>query len=121
MAVQTIKEYGYLGCGLGGVFYNVGIYSHNIILDLLLELGVIGVTLFIILLLYLLKRANTLRKISISYNFIIVNFIYFLVKSTFSGYWFSNQYFWFVAVFLLSVDVTYLTMPRCKINSRLLY
>lgn len=106
MAVETIKEYGYLGCGLGGVFYNVGIYSHNIILDLLLELGVIGVTLFIILLLYLLKTANTLRKISVSYNFIIVNLIYFLVKSTFSGYWFSNQYFWFVAVFLLSVDIS---------------
>lgn len=76
-----------LGNGVGSVWWTVGFYSHNMILDLLSEVGILGTTIvFIILIKTALKLLRLFRYNHIFLFFMIV-MLGALVRSMFSGYW----------------------------------
>lgn len=87
LAFQAFEESPFVGQGMGSVWYTVGFYSHNIVMDLLAETGIIGTTIFLSLLLKTflsLYRLIRYQKIAI---FLSIVFLGALLKYTFSGYY----------------------------------
>ena len=76
-----------IGQGLGSVWFTVGYYSHNILMDMLAETGIVGAIFFVFV---LLRTFLTLYK-NIRYNsiFILFTIIFLgaLIKNSFSGYY----------------------------------
>ena len=89
-----IGDYPFLGYGLGGDYYTVGFYSHNMIIDFLLELGIIGT--FIMIRVFYLSYKNIYIRIETNPIFfvILILFLYGLVMNMFSGYWISMNTNW---------------------------
>lgn len=102
-AMNLIRETQAMGLGLGGVFYGLGFYSHNIILDLLIEIGFWGTVVFVIYMLRLFNKLHKLCRYNSYYNFLVIVLLYFIVMHMFSGYWFVNQGFWFVSSVVFSI------------------
>lgn len=49
LAFSCFLDSPFLGNGIGGVFYELGAYSHNIILDFLIDVGIIGFSFILFL------------------------------------------------------------------------
>lgn len=87
LALQAFEESPIVGQGMGSIWYTVGYYSHNIVLDLLAETGIIGTTIFLSLLLKTflgLYRLMRYQKIAVLLSII---FLGALLKNAFSGYY----------------------------------
>lgn len=82
-----------IGHGVGSIWWEVGFYSHNIVTDFLVEVGIIGT---LVLLYVLIKMAVSLMKSS-KYDsldmFMLIVFLGALVHDTFSGYWIASSKF----------------------------
>lgn len=86
----------FIGNGIGSDFYTLGFYSHNIIIDFLVETGIIGCG-FLILWFYKIEKFILYNSIySDIMTFISIFAIYGLVMNCFSGYWISTYYHWLV-------------------------
>lgn len=105
-AWNFFKESMIIGSGLGSVFYKLNAYSHNFILDLLLETGIIGVLLFFLILIK--SSVNLLYSCKQNSNYIFFLFVlsYFVIDHLFSGYWFVSQHFWFIIAISFSNPFT---------------
>lgn len=87
LAFQAFEESPIVGQGMGSIWYTVGYYSHNIVMDLLAETGIIGTTFFLSLLLKTflgLYRLMRYQKIAVLLSII---FLGALLKNAFSGYY----------------------------------
>lgn len=87
LAFQAFEESPIVGQGLGSIWYTVGYYSHNIVMDLLAETGIIGTTIFLSLLIKAflgLYRLMRYQKIAVLLSII---FLGALLKNAFSGYY----------------------------------
>ena len=87
-----------LGHGLGGVFFILGSYSHNIFLDVLIDVGLLGFLAFFVSLFFVLKYGLSLFKRDQSEAFWFYLFINGFVMNLFSGYFLSG-FPWLSAVF----------------------
>lgn len=90
LALQAFEESPIVGQGMGSIWYTVGYYSHNIVMDLLAETGVIGTTIFLSLLLKTflgLYRLMRCQKIAILLSIILGGA---LMKNAFSGYYLNG-------------------------------
>ncbi len=105
-AMELIRQTQAMGIGLGGVFYRLGFYSHNMFLDLLIEVGFLGTIVFCVFLIRLCYKLYRYCQIDKNFNFLVVAFLYFITMNMFSGYWFVNQEFWFVASTVFSVSLS---------------
>ena len=88
------------GNGLGSVFWINGIYSHNMIIDFLAELGILGALFFVI---FIFKMYMKLYKYSESdcvVHLMLLVFIVNLIQSMFSGYWMGNPKLFLVCSFI---------------------
>lgn len=89
-AMKVFSDSPFWGQGIGSIWWTVGFYSHNMLADLLAEMGLVGATII----LYVL--ANILiRQIKLSYNnkfdmFMLLVLLGTLVHDAFSGYWISS-------------------------------
>lgn len=96
LARSYINESPLFGHGVGSVFTTVGFYCHNIFYDIAVEMGLIGIAIF----LYILKNIFvTLYHFIHQDQFYIVISVVFLkalIMSFVSGYWLSVGMFWFV-------------------------
>lgn len=92
-ARATMEEYHYMGSGLGSVWYTIGYYSHNVIQDIVLELGILGLLVFLLLMYKTYKKLIKYSKIEHRYQFVIMNSFNLLVL-LFSGYWISDLVLW---------------------------
>lgn len=95
------------GNGLGSIWWTMGIYSHNVILDLLAEVGLIGAFAFVFV---LLRTFFCSLKLSRTYPVCLLALIVLigcLVNDTFSGYWIGSIKLFFVCSFI-----------HCKYSSR---
>jgi O-antigen ligase len=90
-AMDSFKGSPIIGHGLGSVWWEVGFYSHNILADLLVETGIIGA---FVIMLVIVKCAIKMIRFS-RYNtlamFILIVFSGVLVETAFSGYWLSSS------------------------------
>lgn len=105
LALNSFYESPILGHGTGAIFFEIGTYSHNFLIDILVENGIIGLLIIICFLLYCL---NFLKKTQKNYSsiFITIVFIHALTLNTFSGYWLANHILWFVFGYILSIRKT---------------
>lgn len=84
------------GYGIGGDYFTWGFYSHNIIIDWLVETGIVGTIVISITfwksykILYLLTKRDSIFVI------IMILSIGGVVMNMFSGYWISTEIHWMV-------------------------
>lgn len=83
-----------IGYGLGGDYFTWGFYSHNLIVDLLLEAGLIGAIIILTIFLKLYKGLTELTKYNQFFVIILILFIYGVVMNMFCGYWISTSTNW---------------------------
>ncbi len=83
-----------IGHGLGGDYFTWGFYSHNLIVDLLLEAGLIGAIIILTIYFKTYKRLLDLSTNNQVFVIIIIMFIYGVVMNMFSGYWISTNSNW---------------------------
>ena len=86
-AKEAFWESPIIGQGLGSVWYTVGYYSHNILMDMLAETGIIGTAFFAYVLIktfFILYRKTSQNNIFVLFSLI---FLGALVKNAFSGYY----------------------------------
>ncbi len=93
-AMKEWKDSPLLGHGLGSIWWTLGIYSHNIVADLLAETGIIGSSIILYVIAKMLITVIKRSKINAFDMFMLVFFLGALVHDSFSGYWFSSYKFY---------------------------
>lgn len=101
-ALSYIYESPFLGYGLGSCFYLIGIYSHNIFLDIMLESGALGLLAFLFIMMLCIKQLMRMKKTDSHYSLIVLLFMYALTLNMFSGYWIANHILWFAMGYCLT-------------------
>lgn len=98
-----LQKYLFNGGGLGSEFFILKGYSHNILIDFILETGILG-TIILCVIFFKIYRA-VFRNVFTNDIFIIISIvgIYGLVMNSFSGYWISTYAHWMI----LGVACTY--------------
>lgn len=97
-----------LGWGLGGDYFTVGFYSHNIFVDWMLETGIIGTSLLAIIFYKSYKRLYELTALNEIFVVVLIFFIYGFVMNLFSGYWISTSSNWMA----FGIAMTYIFMYK---------
>lgn len=82
------------GHGLGSVWMEVGFYSHNVFLDLLVELGVFGMLAFIYVTFRSMAKLWLWKKYEPFYILILLSMLKGIVMVLFSGYWLNTIQLW---------------------------
>ena len=95
LAKPIIEDSFYVGHGLGSVWFTLGYPSHNVIQDLMIELGVVGTVVFSAIWvftyrkLYIMVDSNSMNQLLMLYSFNTIMMF-------FSGYWISQPAIWFI-------------------------
>ena len=100
-----VVDNNFIGYGLGGDYYTFGFYTHNILLDFILELGAIGLIVMIRVFFAIYKRIFKCLLIDDIFAVIALICIFGLVMNMFSGYWITTYTHWLA----LGVALTCLT------------
>lgn len=82
------------GYGLGGDYFTVGFYSHNMMVDFLLELGIFG---SIVMIYAFYKTYQKIYRFTMQdpiFIVVMILFVYGMVMNMFSGYWISMNTNW---------------------------
>ena len=87
------------GNGLGSVFSFLGIYSHNFILDFLVEAGLAGAIIMLLMLYNNFRKLNTLSKYEPACIFFVLVFISTLINHSFSNYWAASMKLFLICSF----------------------
>ncbi len=101
-ALDLLGDYPVFGTGIGGFSYHSGImsYPHNIVLEILAEYGVFGLTMFFILFSYLYSKVR--KHIKKSIGLLLVIFVFSITQLLFSGSFLCSTELWFCAGALFS-------------------
>ena len=103
-AINAFLDSPLWGNGLGSVFGILGIYSHNFVLDFLVEVGLIG-TFFILVFLYkTYRKLRKLSKIEPVCMFFLIVFISTIVNHSFSNYWAAAMKLFMICSFVYSIQ-----------------
>ncbi|WCG04783.1 O-antigen ligase family protein [Vagococcus lutrae] len=95
-ALTLISERPFFGYGIGSAYYTVlGIYPHNLFLEILIDGGFVLFIFFIFLIYFTLIYLKRNAKKSVSYLFLYLGFIFNFIHLQFSSsYLFGNYFFW---------------------------
>lgn len=104
-AITRIKMSPLYGYGIFGMFTVLGYYPHNIMLEILLQGGVIYFTMFAIIFIRLLKELRKKIEKNKEFNITIILLLYPLVILMFSGTYLNNASIWFVFSLIKSYEV----------------
>ena len=103
-AFLVFRNHPILGNGAGSVICQIGIWSHNVFLDILADFGVVGLVVFLFVFVKALKtvlrRIKTDRSLEIAFYLGMGSFI----MLCFSGSYLSDGGLWFFVVYALSYD-----------------
>lgn len=102
-ALEVFKASPFFGKGLGSIWWTVGYYSHNMVIDLLAESGIIGTALILYIILHMLIKLYRYSKSYSECMFILIIFLGALVESMFSGYWYSMHKLFLAYGFVMSL------------------
>ena len=89
-----------IGNGAGSIWWIVGFYSHNIILDWLAEVGLLGTLLFVVLLIRTFWELMKKVKIEPAFVLYLMIFVNNIVFYSFSGYWVGAMKLFFICAFV---------------------
>lgn len=101
-SLSLFRESPVTGNGIGSIFNYLQSYSHNFVLDLLAETGVIGLLLFLILLIIYIKKNLFLFNQGSLFRFFTYIFVCGITLNMFSGYIWTNQLVWLPIVVVLT-------------------
>lgn len=90
----------FIGHGLGSVWWEVGFYSHNIITDVLVEAGIVGLFYLLFCGIQLFSKINILCHKNASYFFLMLMFLVQATKGMFSGYYLGLYHLWLIFGFI---------------------
>ena len=107
--IDLIKQSPILGYGLYG-FWDVSGYPHNIILEVLLNGGIIYLVFFIWVAIMFFKKLFLMIKFDEQKRVLLILLIYPLTMLMFSGTYMITTELWFVLAFVFS----YNKMSRCE-------
>lgn len=102
MALQIHKKSPIIGHGLGSVFYLVGIYTHNCLVDSLVEGGYIGCFLYAFFIILTFNKCNRLIFLDQTNSLWTIILLDGFVMSLFSGYYIAQIPIDWVLTFSLS-------------------
>lgn len=114
-SIKAIFDSPIIGNGLGSVGIILGGYSHNMFLDLLLEVGFLGTILVTYVIIKTFASLINLSKVNSSNFFFFLLFLRSFVYSMFSGYWLIIYPFWFVFGYVYSRRRIVLSNHKIKI------
>lgn len=112
LAIDSFWESPLIGHGVGSVWWEVGFYSHNMIFDILVETGIIGLIILLIVGLKLYKRMFALCKYDSSYFFLMLMFVKATLNGMFSGYYLGVYYLWLIVGLIFVRTSAYYTNIR---------
>ena len=113
-AIKDIKERPIFGYGLLMKGSHIeGSWPHNIILEILLQGGIVYLILFIIISISILKKLYKMIKKGYAL-FIIPLFLYPVIMLCFSGSYLSTGLFWFSLTYILSYDIPQKNQARIR-------
>ncbi len=121
-AFRSFWESPIIGHGFGSVFFELGQYSHNIFTDLLVETGIIGTGVFIVILYQFFRKAKMLIKEDSSDILWIFLFFSGFLMLLFSSYYCAVVIMWW-PVFLVygKSKNTKTKPPSVEIETRVQY
>lgn len=96
------------GHGLGSIWGEVGIYSHNMFLDFLVDGGIIGFIVGCLFFLKMFKRLFLLPGVNSCFIFFMIMFLKSFVMNLFSGYWFGVYQYWMIFGLLYSTSPSFI-------------
>ena len=86
-AIQTFERAPIFGHGIGSVFYESLLYSHNFFLDALIETGVVGTAAFTAIIVITIRHGWRLYKYDRKYIIWLILFFQGFASSIFSSYY----------------------------------
>jgi len=119
-AIELIKNELFFGYGLFG-FWDISGYPHNIILEILLNGGVLYLLIAIIVLIIFYRNIRLLIRYDAKYRIIAILALYPFVQLMFSGSYMTSSEFWFVLSLVISKYTTkksFETYERRKLNGK---
>ena len=93
-AISSFISSPIVGHGIGSVFYEVGQYSHNIFLDLLVETGLLGTIIFVFFIIHYLRVLFRMMRYDIYNIFWLFIFLCGFFMNLFSGYYLISIPMW---------------------------
>ena len=104
-AIILIKQSPLFGHGFFGYWDKLGFSPHNIILEVLLQGGIIYLMFFLLAMIFLVRKVYKLGKKDTYYEAYSILLIYPLVMLMFSGSYIYNNVLWFI--FSMSVSTIF--------------
>lgn len=89
-----VPDNSYMPYGLGGDFFSFGFFTHNLLLDWCIELGVIGALIMSAIYMKTYISIFKLTKSNGIFVVVMILAIYAVVLNMFSGYWISTSAIW---------------------------
>lgn len=99
-AIDIYKEKPIFGGGIGSVYYRLGSYSHNLFLDVLIDTGIVGLVIVMLVLFSFLRKARMVLKSSWEYQLPVLMFVGSFVFLMFSSNILIDGCLWFGLVFV---------------------
>lgn len=99
-ALDVLFDRCFLGGGPGSTIYDVGYFSHNIFLDILLDWGFIGCSFFLVVVVIVCKKSYELFEHS-NIRFLFTIFFCQFILLMFSGSFYSYFGFWYSIIAIL--------------------
>ena len=101
--INTLFDRYFLGGGPGSVLYDIGFFSHNIFLDILIDWGFVFFFLFLFIIFIVLKKCfKNWHDASISFLFLI--FLGQFIMLFFSGSFYESFGLWFSTIAILMYE-----------------
>ena len=91
VAIDSFMRSPFIGHGIGSVWWEYGFYTHNVVLDFLVETGLLGTIIMVITVFTMLIRLMKGSKSSSFDMFMLLILISMMVEHSFSGYWFASS------------------------------
>ena len=92
-----------IGNGIGSIFHYLDNYSHNMFLDILVETGIVGLIVFVVLLIAFIKKDVLLYRQGSLFRFLTIIFICGITLNMFSGYIWVNPHVWLPISVVLTI------------------
>lgn len=100
-AFESFLEKPVFGHGIGSVFYEIGHYSHNSVLDVLVETGIIGLIFYVGMLGFVFFRlVKMINKDTVSSLWAVL-FLGSFMMSLSSGYYLAQLPMWWTVTFVI--------------------
>lgn len=104
-AIKLFLDSPIFGYGIFGMWKVLGAYPHNMILELLLQGGLILFFVFLIFLTYLFFKMNKMIKSDPRYRIISIIALYPIILLMFSGTYLNNSIFWFCITYIVGTEL----------------